>query len=180
LSPQTKHIIERLADTHDWQAEISLENESFQEAAEESRTMLKLRQQIYPEESELVAEGHYKLALALEFAFFTAVREAKEAESEGKKDAAQLKDNVDPKMLYEAVEELALAIQSCEARVSLKEKSLAALTGDEATKLEKEIKDIKEIVQDMMPKVCMTLDTPLRPQKHPPFTYSSTLTTLKI
>lgn len=153
MTPEIRHITERLADTHDWQAEISLENERFQDAADESRSMLKLRQQIFPEESQFVAEGHYKLALALEFAFFTAVREAKEAEAEGNGAATGKKDDVDPKMLYEAIEELVLAVQSCEARIASEEKTLSTLSEDAASKKKKDIEDVKEIVQDMMPKV---------------------------
>ncbi|KAF2664779.1 hypothetical protein BT63DRAFT_429512, partial [Microthyrium microscopicum] len=151
LSPEMFHVMERLANTHNLQADISLENERFDDAAEESKATMELRKQLYPVESEQIAEGHYMLTLALEFAFFKNVREAKEQEAQNGQ-ADQPKIQVDPKMLYDAVENMALAVKSCEARISLKEKTLAGLElklGDEAGKLQEDIQNTKEIAQDM-------------------------------
>jgi len=48
LSPELTHVKERLADTHDLQSEISLENERFEDAVEDSRSTMKLRLQLDP------------------------------------------------------------------------------------------------------------------------------------
>jgi len=153
MSPQVRHLIERLADTHDWQAEIALENERFDDAADESRSMLKYRQQIYSEDSRLVSEAHFKLALALEFTFFTAVREAKEAEAMQLGQSKENKDTLDPKVLHEAIEELVRAIQSCESRLEKDVAKSSELSGDDAKKNEADITDQKEIIHDMLAKV---------------------------
>jgi HAT1-interacting factor 1 len=150
MSPELRHIKERLADTHDLQAEISLENERFEDAIEDSRSTLKLRQQLSPKESELIAEAHYKLALALEFTFFKAVREAKEQEGQN---APSTSGEVEPKMLYEAVENLVAAISSCEARIANEESKLAGLPVEEASIKKRDIKEVGEIVQEMMTRV---------------------------
>jgi HAT1-interacting factor 1 len=150
ISPDLRHIKERLADTHDLQAEISLENERFEDAVEDSRSTLKLRQQIDPIESELIAEAHYKLALALEFTFFKAVREAKEQQGQN---GSASSEEVQPKMLYEAVENLVAAILSCEARIAKEESKLPNISAEEASKKKKDIQEVREIVQEMMTRV---------------------------
>jgi HAT1-interacting factor 1 len=150
MSPEIRHVKERLADTHDLQAEISLENERFEDAVEDSRSTLQLRKQLNPKESELIAEAHYKLALALEFTFFKALREAKEREGQI---GSATNEEVQPKMLYEAVENLVAAILSCEARIAKEESRLGELPPEDALKKKKDIQEVKDIVQDMMPRV---------------------------
>ncbi|KAI1370781.1 hypothetical protein F4677DRAFT_437482 [Hypoxylon crocopeplum] len=61
------HVIERLGDTHDLLAEISLENEDYHTAIHDARQALVYKEVAYPPESEIRAEAHFKLALALEF-----------------------------------------------------------------------------------------------------------------
>jgi len=174
ISPQLRHIKDRLADTHDLQAEISLENERFEDAVEDSRSTLELRLQIEPMESELLAEAHYKLALALEFTFFKTVREAKEQEQSGQNGQASTED-VTPKMLYESVDNLVAAIISCEARIAKEESKIRTLPTEEANKKKREVQDVKDIVQDMMPRLLdlkstvksmttATLDTIFKPE----------------
>ena len=153
LSPQTRHVKERLADTHDLQAEISLENERFHDAINDSRASLVLRQEIFPKESEMIAEAHYKLALALEFASVTAIREAEEAD----KPAAVQESDIDQKMRDEAAEHMEAAIESCRARVASEEKKLESLSGDEAKEKKKGIVDVNEIIQDMKQRVSVCL-----------------------
>lgn len=154
LTPEVRKITELLADTHDLQSEISLENEGFEDAAEESKSTLRLRQTLYPVESELIAEGYYKVAMAQEFGFFHMIREAKEAQERRGNTSGDLKKDVDPNLLFQAVENLVLAIQSSEARIKIWEADAAHLTGDEQAKKSLEIKDLRELIQEMFAKVC--------------------------
>ncbi|EEB09347.1 NASP family CENP-A chaperone [Schizosaccharomyces japonicus yFS275] len=57
----------RLADVLDLLGEISLENESFEQAAQDLQEALLWKQQVLEANSTLLSEAHYKLALALEF-----------------------------------------------------------------------------------------------------------------
>jgi len=148
LSPDLKHIKERLADTYDLQSEISLENERFEDAVADSRSTMIRRLQLDKKESNLVAEAHYKLALALEFTFFKAVREAKE---DGSTQEPQ------PTMLYEAIENLAQAVLSCDARVAIEEAKAGDLSAEEAAKKKRDVKEVKEIVNDMLIRVSLPL-----------------------
>jgi HAT1-interacting factor 1 len=137
-----REIKERLADTHDLQAEISLENERFADAITDTREGLKLKMELYPDESSLIAEAHFKLSLALEFASVTSTSEDGEVEAK----VAQ----VDEKMRVEAADEMELAIASCNARIAKEEAALAAITdGKEQHEQQKSIADVKEMVADM-------------------------------
>jgi HAT1-interacting factor 1 len=147
-TPQVQHVKERLADTHDLQAEISLENERFHDAIDDSRASLALRQEIFPKESAMIAEAHYKLALALEFASVTAVGGAEEGSA-----PVAAESDVDQKMRDEAAENMDAAIESCRARVASEEKKLEILTGDEAKEKKKEIVEVEEIIADMKQRV---------------------------
>ena len=135
-------IKERLADTHDLQAEISLENERFHDAINDTRDGLKLKVELYPEESSLIAEAHFKLSLALEFASVTSTSEDGDEEN---KEA-----QVDEKMRAEAAAEMELAIASCNARIAKEEVMLAKLTDTtKQAEQKKSIADVKEMVADM-------------------------------
>jgi HAT1-interacting factor 1 len=153
LTPEIKKITECLAETHSLQSEISLENERFEDAAQESKSTLQLRLTLYPKESEMIAEGHYMVAIAQEFAFFHTVREAKEAQEKQGGTATVTKKDIDPSLLFEAVENLVLAIQSSEARIELQEAEVEKLSGEEQTKKKRDLADLKEIVQEMFAKV---------------------------
>lgn len=84
LDPEEGKVLEKLADTHDLQAEIGLENENFVDAVSDFRAALDLKEKYLPKESSLIAEAHYKLSLALEFQSMTKVREAQaQAEASG-------------------------------------------------------------------------------------------------
>jgi HAT1-interacting factor 1 len=154
MTPKVRKITECLADTHDLQSEISLENERFGDAAEESKSTLRLRQTLYPIESEMIAEGHYKVAIAQEFAFFDAVRESKEAQEKQNGASGDAKKDIDPKLLFDAVENLVYAIQSSELRIAAQETSIPELSDEEQEKKKPELADLKDIVQDMFAKVC--------------------------
>ncbi|UJO22096.1 NASP-related protein sim3 [Fulvia fulva] len=137
----TRQLRERLADTHDLQADISLENERFQDAVKDTQDALALKLQLYPEESSLVAEGHYKLSLALEFASVKATRENKDGE-------AQVAE-VDEEMREQAAREMELAIASCNLRISKEEAKMASMGEAEAKAQEKETADVKDMVTEM-------------------------------
>lgn len=140
--PDIRQLKERLADTHDLQAEISLENERFADAISDTRDSLALKLELYPQESSLIAEAHFKLSLALEFASVTSTNETED----GEKSVAQVDEN----MRKEAAAEMEKAIASCKLRISKEEAALSAVT-DEA-KIEdrsRSITDVKEMVADM-------------------------------
>ncbi|CCH43304.1 hypothetical protein BN7_2852 [Wickerhamomyces ciferrii] len=59
----------KLSDIHDLLGEISLETENFKQASEDFESLLTIREELFPFESELISEAHYKLSLALEFNF---------------------------------------------------------------------------------------------------------------
>jgi HAT1-interacting factor 1 len=154
ISPELRHIKERLADTHDLQAEISLENENFEGAIEDSRSTIQLRQEIDPIDSGFLAEAHYKLALSLEFTFFKSVREAKEGQI-----GSTTASDVQPTMLYEAIENLVAAITSCEARIKKEESKLAELLPEEAWQKKSDIAEVIDIVNEMMTRVSLLFHT---------------------
>ncbi|KAF2173663.1 hypothetical protein M409DRAFT_61978 [Zasmidium cellare ATCC 36951] len=139
--PEVRQLKERLADTHDLQAEISLENERFQDAINDTRDALNLKVQLYPEESSLIAEAHYKLSLALEFASVTSTEETPDGDSK----VAQ----VDEDMRKEAANEMELAIASCKARVTKEEARLASLDAAKAADNKSAIAEVKDMIIDM-------------------------------
>ena len=146
-----RQLKERLADTHDLQAEISLEGEQFQNAVNDLRAALALKQELHPADSSLVAETHYKLSLALEF---SSVTEPKDENREVDQSRAT---HVDEALREEAAKEMEAAIASCRLRIGKEEKVLAAgdVNGiDSKSKItRKSIDEVKEMVQDMEQRV---------------------------
>ncbi|KAJ2981672.1 hypothetical protein NUW58_g6631 [Xylaria curta] len=126
-----RHTKERLSDIHDLLAEISLENEKFPEAIKDCRATLKYKKELYSEDSEIIAEAHYKLSLALEFASMTTTSE--DNDESGPK-------TVDEAMRAEAAEELEKAIESTKLKLQ-----------------NKEITDVKDIIADMEQRVSLPL-----------------------
>ncbi|KAJ5491790.1 hypothetical protein LT330_009060 [Penicillium expansum] len=142
VSSDIKHIKERIADTHDLQAEISLEAERFSEAVTDLRTVLELRNSLYPLEDPSVAECHYKLSLALEFA----------SAQQGDEEDGNDKPKVDEEMRKESATQMEHAIASCKVRMAQEEQKLKAeKDGDEdkATATKRKIANVKEIVTEM-------------------------------
>ncbi|KAK0386721.1 hypothetical protein NLU13_6556 [Sarocladium strictum] len=140
-SPSVRHIKERLADTHDCLAEISLENERYPAAIEDGRTSLKYKMELYPEESEILAEAHYKLSLALEFASVTVSND----------DGAPAKrEAMDQDLRDEAVQEMELAIKSFKLKMQNREVDVATMASPEDNELaRKGIQEMKEVIADM-------------------------------
>ncbi|KAJ4302298.1 hypothetical protein N0V88_002441 [Collariella sp. IMI 366227] len=142
LPPTIRHIKERLADTHDLLAEISLENERYPNAITDSRASLQFKEQLYPFESEIIAEAHFKLSLALEFA---SVTKSSEDDKESGGD-----NTIDQTLRDEAATELEAAINSTKQKLQTKEVELAAIHNpedNEATR--RQIADVKEVLADM-------------------------------
>ncbi|KAL8700878.1 MAG: hypothetical protein Q9224_000761 [Gallowayella concinna] len=147
-----KQLQERLADTHDLQAEISLEGERFSNAVLDLRAALDLKARLYPEESSLIAEAHYKLSLALEFSSLTR-QKTEDGAGDTEKDAF-----VDEAMREESAKEMEAAITSCRLRISKeqgvlrrKEKgSEVANGGLPMTKVTQQaIDEVKDMIADM-------------------------------
>ncbi|EMR10810.1 hypothetical protein PNEG_00957 [Pneumocystis murina B123] len=116
-------IEKKLADTYDLLGEISLENENFQQALVDFQSSLDLKIKIYPLESSLISEAHYKLALALEFLQESDLRE-------------------------KAIEHIHWAIKSLEKRLEIEQKSKK---GKE--KQEKEESEIQDMLLELRQKI---------------------------
>ncbi|KAK4199329.1 hypothetical protein QBC40DRAFT_227961 [Triangularia verruculosa] len=145
-NPNTRHLKERLGDTHDLLAEISLENEKYHTAINDAKAALKYKEELYPFESEIIAEAHFKVSLALEFASVT-----KPSEDD---DNNQASDNqsgeVDQKLRDEAAASLEQAIKSTKLKLQNKEVELATLHNpEENDSTREEIANVKEMIADM-------------------------------
>lgn len=147
---------ERLADTHDLQAEISLEGERFPAAVTDLKAALDLKKELFPESSSLIAEAHYKLSLALEF---SSVTRQKDPSDSGENEDNQVQ-HVDVAMREEAANEMEAAIQSCKLRIQVESARLNSRggskdgdqhTGKKVTKVE--IDDVKDMVEEMEQRV---------------------------
>lgn len=160
-SEEVKQTKERLADTHDLQAEISLEGERFPIAVEDLKAALALKQELFPKESSLIAEAHYKLSLALEFSSVTRQK------GEGSEDDAGKEAHVDEAMREEAVREMEAAIESCKLRISREEARLAsgsatAADSGEPKVTRESVDDVKDMVADMEQRVSVNKKYPRR------------------
>lgn len=145
LPSDVRHIRERLADTHDLQAEISLEAERFTDAVSDLKTALDLKQSLFPIEDPSVAECHYKLSLALEF-----------ASANLQQDSGQDTSDENGGMKEEAISHMETSIESCKIRMNQEQKKLD--TGeisdeDKVTAAKKRIANVKEIIGDMEQRV---------------------------
>ena len=155
-SQQVQQLKERLADTYDLQAEISLEGERFPNAVIDLRSALELKQGLFPRESSIVAEAHFKLSLALEFSSVTQ-QETENGEADSNTGA-----HVDESMREEAALEMEEAIASCRMRIKNEEAILVdpseANVDSEKPKVTKgDIADVKEMVKEMEQRVSDTI-----------------------
>lgn len=145
-SPMTMHYKERLGETHDLLAEISLENERFPGAVADFRSSLGYKMELNPEESEIIAEAHFKLSLALEFASINQTKE--EGEDEGADNEKE--QVVDQAMRDEAMKELELAIKSTTLKLQNKEVELASSHSPEDNDITREqIADVKGMIAEL-------------------------------
>ncbi|ROT41395.1 hypothetical protein SODALDRAFT_331115 [Sodiomyces alkalinus F11] len=137
-SANVRHVKERLADTYDLLAEINLENEKFSLASQNFRESLKYKKELYPPESEIRAEAHYKLALALEFASMTTTAEAGADQA------------LDEDLREEAISEMEAAIASTKLKLQAKEvESAETANPEENTATKAQISDVRDMIEDM-------------------------------
>jgi HAT1-interacting factor 1 len=159
IDPATKQIKERLADIYDLQAEISLEGERFDNAVSDLRAALEIKEVLLPFEDASIAECHYKLSLALEFASVTPEGNDGE-EQEGNKPMV-----VNEEMRKEAAKHMETAIESCKVRMTQEEQKLTngEIDGeDKINAAKRKIANVKEIVKDMEQRVSLYSYTPLK------------------
>lgn len=149
---EVRQLNERLADTYDLQAEISLEGERFPAAVVDLKSALELKKLLYPQESSLIAETNYKLSLALEFSSVT------QQKNESGKVEAGSEAQVDESMREEAAQEMEAAIASCKLRIQKEEARLhnESQTNGDASKpktTKEDIEEVKDMVKEMEQRV---------------------------
>ena len=151
-SQQLQQLKERLADTYDLQAEISLEGERFPNAVLDLRSALELKKELFLQESSLIAEAHFKLSLALEFSSVTQ-QKIENGDSDSKNGIHGA--HVDESMRTEAALEMEAAIASCRIRIKKEEAILA--NPSEATQKSKategDVAEVKDMVKEMEQRV---------------------------
>lgn len=109
------------------------------------------KEQLHPKESEIIAEAHFKLSLALEFASITTTQDSEDAENT----TGTVKETqVDEDMREEAAKQLELAIESTKLKLQNKEVDLAStyIPEDNDTTI-KQIAEVREIIADMEQRV---------------------------
>ena len=125
----------------------------FPGAVTDFRASLSYKQELYPEESEIIAEAHFKLSLALEFASVSKAKDdAEEADAgaEGEGDGF-----VDQSLRDEAAKELEAAINSTKLKLQGKEVELASMHSPDDNDITRaQIAEVKEILTDMENRVC--------------------------
>ena len=142
---------DRLADTHDLQAEISLENERFTDAVTDARASLALKKKLYDETNGQISEAHFKLSLALEFGSVTTPKDADGTPVEG---ATQ---QVDQGMRTEAANEMECAIQTTKKRCEKETAAMQNLSGEELRKKQEEKRDAEELIAEMEQRVSFVI-----------------------
>lgn len=121
----------------------------FPNAVNDFKASLAFKQGLYPKESEIIAEAHFKLSLALEFASITTTTDAAEDDKDEPKET-----HVDEAMREEAAKELMAAIESTKLKLQNKEVELASShSPDDNDITRSQIADVKEIVADMEQRV---------------------------
>lgn len=116
----------------------------FPGAVTDFRAGLVLKQELYPEDSEIIAEAHFKLSLALEFASIT------RTEEQGDEKAKEDETHIDQGMRDDAVKELEAALNSTKLKLQNKEVELASsFSPDDNEVTIAQIADVREIVADM-------------------------------
>ncbi len=113
---------------------------------------MKYKQELYGKESEVIAEAHFKLSLALEFASVTTSEEDKEAGPQ----------QVDQDMRDRAAVEMEAAIESTKFKLQNKEVELATIHSPEDNEVtRKQIAEVKDIIADMEQRVSRRPRLPL-------------------
>lgn len=141
-TPEVKALKARVADIYDLQAEVSLEGEKYSAAVTDLKACLALREELEPPESSILAECHYKLSLALEFASQTQQRDS---------DGNPTGDiQVDWDIRNEAIAQQEKAIDCCEVRIHKESAALEKMDpGPQKDKAMAQIEDVQEMVGEM-------------------------------
>ena len=145
----TRTLKERLAETYDIQAEILLEGEQFSDAVDAFTSALGLKDKLYPRHSNLIAEAHYKLSLAYEFASSSTVEGAT-----GNTQQTNV-SHATNEMLASAVVHMKAAIASCQSRIAQEEDRLSHSLStssklvESRRSIERDIEDVKDMVREM-------------------------------
>ncbi|OWP03628.1 hypothetical protein B2J93_3249 [Marssonina coronariae] len=117
----------------------------FPGAVTDFRAALGYKERMYPEESEIIAEAHFKLSLALEFASITRTKEEEDEET-----TAESENHLDQGLRDEAIKELELAIMSTKLKLANQEVELAETSSPDDNEVTRsQIAEVKEIVADM-------------------------------
>ena len=123
------------------------------------KSALQYKKELYPEESEIIAEAHFKLSLALEFASIS-----KPKEDDGAEESAETAEGdayLDQNLRDEAVKELEAAINSTKLKLQNKEVELASMHSPDDNDITREqITEVKDILVDMENRVCTSLPPP--------------------
>ncbi|KAF3492051.1 tetratricopeptide repeat domain-containing protein [Arthroderma uncinatum] len=141
-----RQVKERLADTYDLQAEISLEGERFPDAATDLQSSLRIKEELYSLEDPIIAECYYKLSLAMEFSSVM----KKEGEEDDQANDAE--PQYDPAARERAAGYMEMAIKSCKGRIAKEEARIESIGAEDAeavSKIKRNMEDVKEIVSDM-------------------------------
>ncbi|KAJ4525122.1 hypothetical protein HRR83_000788 [Exophiala dermatitidis] len=142
LTPEVKALKARVADIYDLQSEVSLEGEKYSAAVNDLKACLALREELEPPYSSILAECHYKLSLALEFAAQTQQRDADGNPTE--------ELQVDWDIRNEAIAQQEKAIEVCELRIHRESAALDKMEdGAEKDKVRAHIEDVQSMVGDM-------------------------------
>lgn len=151
-----RSLKESLADIHDLQGEIHLENEQFHLAVEDERASLKYKDELHPVESALIAEAHFKLSLSLEFASKTLKVEPDTApDTAAPSYTAHHDAKPDAKGMEEAALHMEAAIKSTRQRLEKEEGSMVSLTSSPAKLAAKrrQAAETKEMITEMEERV---------------------------
>ena len=126
----------------------------FPNAVSDFKSALAYKKELYPTESEIIAEAHYKLSLALEFASITTTKDENAEES----DDGPKETHVDEAMREEAAKELEAAIESTKLKLQSKEVELASSFSPEDNEVTTaQIAEVREIIADMEQRVSASL-----------------------
>lgn len=130
----------------------------YPNAIVDSRASLAYKKRYLSEDSEIIAEAHFKLSLALEFASVTTASEDSNngngAAAEGGQQQQQQPQQVDQELRDEAARELEAAIASTKLKLQSKEVELATLHSPEDNdSTRRQITEVKDIISDMEQRV---------------------------
>ncbi|KAJ3482828.1 hypothetical protein NLG97_g7467 [Lecanicillium saksenae] len=130
---------------------------AYPNAIEDGRVSLQYKLELYPADSEVIAEAHYKLSLALEFASIT---------SSGDDGANTKREEIDQDLRDEAVNQMDLAIKSFRLKLQGKEVEIATSASPTDNELiRKDIAEMKELIADMEQRLVDLRKNPIDPQE---------------